>query len=93
MNLSKFALYSFLYLKIIKVINNYTFEEDKIKVKDLIIEDLKNTYINNEKYINAVEFINLNESNEDDYVFLMGFNEKFVPKIYTKYILSFRINK
>lgn len=68
--------------KIIKVINNYTFEEDKIKVKDLIIEDLRNTYINNEKYINAVEFINLNESNEDDYVFLMGFNEKFVPKIY-----------
>lgn len=66
--------------KIIKIINKYYFIEDKNIVKDLIINDLKSTYINNNK---GVQLSNINDYfKEEDYVFLMGFNKENYPKVY-----------
>lgn len=66
--------------EIIKIINNY---EDKSIIKDMIIYDFKNTNINNQTYKNSISIISLYDSliNEDDYIFIMGFNQKIIPFI------------
>lgn len=68
--------------KIISVINKFTFETDKLNVKEDIIYSLKNTYLNDNKFDRAVSLTTLDSINEDDYVFLLGFNQKMYPKIY-----------
>lgn len=67
--------------KIINVLNNYTFIQDKELVKDLIEEDLKNTYIDQNKQ--GIKIITLDDFvEEDDYIFLMGYNKENIPKIH-----------
>ena len=68
--------------KLLSVINKFTFIEDKLSVKDDIIYLLKNTYLPEIKYDNAVELSTFDSVNEDDYVFLLGFNQKTYPTIY-----------
>ncbi len=69
--------------KIINICNKYSFLEDKLKGKDLIIYDLKNTTIEDSHLKNYVELINLFDYvSNDDYVFLMNFNTTAIPKIY-----------
>ena len=67
--------------KIINVLNKYSFIDDKKLVKELIVKDLKNTYIeNNEK---GIKIITLNDYISDkDYVFLIGFNKENIPTVY-----------
>lgn len=67
--------------KIINVLNNYTFISDKTEVKDLIEVDLKNTYL--ETNTKGIKVITLNDYiEEDDYVFLMGYNKENIPRIH-----------
>ena len=68
--------------KILNVINKFTFIEDKLSVKEDIIYQLQNTYLPETKYDNAVELTTFDSVNEDDYVFLLGFNQKTYPVIY-----------
>ena len=69
--------------KIIKILNKYVWVDDLLDVKDLIIDDLKNTKITSEEYTNEVKIINnLNEANENDYIYLIGFNQGEIPKCY-----------
>lgn len=71
--------------KIINIFNEYSFfEETPINILDLITDDLKNTYLDNINYKNKVEIIDIynNIIDDDTYVFLMGFNNKIIPKIY-----------
>ena len=68
--------------KIINICNKYVFESDALKVKKLIVEELKNTKINNFKLKNYIEIVDLFYPFEDDYVFLMNFNNGVIPKTF-----------
>jgi len=68
--------------KIVNICNKYVFESDALKVKSLIESELKNTYIDNFKLKNYVEVVDLFYPFEDNYVFLMNFNEGIFPKTY-----------
>jgi len=72
-----------IYNKIINILNKYTWCNDYLLVKDMLIHDFKNTYISNE-LSNSIEVISLkdNNINDDDYVFVMGFNQGSIPIIY-----------
>jgi len=65
--------------KIIEICNKYSFADDYNEVKDLIVEDLKNTTINNFNLKNYVEVVDLNEPFTSEYVFLMNFNTGVIP--------------
>lgn len=69
--------------KLIKILNKYVWTNDILEVKSLIVEDIKNTKINQEEYVNEVKIINkLSDAREDDYVYLLGFNQGEIPKCY-----------
>ena len=66
--------------KVINILNKYTFVQDKSLVKDLIINDLKNSYI---KEDTSISLISLDDYIDDnDYIFLMGFNKENIPYTY-----------
>lgn len=74
--------------KIVNIIND-TSLSDPIS-KKILISNLKNTYINNIKYNNAVNVKSLDNEEffDDEYVFVLGFNQDVLPKIYkdTEYL-------
>lgn len=70
-----------IYNMIVDICNNYTFVKDYNDVKDMIIHDLSTKIIPNKKYKNAVEVIDYKDAS-DEYVFLMNFNLKSIPKVY-----------
>ena len=66
--------------EVIKVLNNYSFINDKKEVLDLIINDLKNTYLDEDN--NGIKVSTIDDIyNNDDYVFLVGFNQGLIPKM------------
>ena len=67
--------------KVVKVLNNYSFINDKEEVRELIINDLKNTYL--DEGSSGIKISNINDYFEDDdYVFLLGFNKENLPILY-----------
>ena len=68
--------------QIISIINKYTFVNDKLLVKDMIIHDLMNTKVKKFKFNNKVEVIDIFDVCDEDYVFLIGFNQNSIPVIY-----------
>lgn len=69
-----------IYNKIIEIINKYIWCENYIDVKELIINDLKNTSIE-KKQTNSIEITEL-ENIEDEYTFILNFNQGIIPKIF-----------
>ncbi len=71
--------------KIVSIINKYIDLDEYI---DLIIYELNNSKIKNESYIDVVKRVNAFEPFEDDdYVFVVGFNDSFPPlSVDTDYI-------
>ncbi len=72
-----------IYNKIINICNRYSWTDNYNLVKDMIIDDLKNTKQTIKKYqiaVNEIEFINNNLTN-DDYLFVLGVNQNSFPKI------------
>lgn len=68
--------------KIIDIINEYYFIDDYNKVKTLVIHDLQRTKLINKTYTNCVKTIDYNTYIADDeYVFLMNFNQNSIPII------------
>ena len=67
--------------KIINIVNKYNFIDDYLKVKDLIIEDIKKTVIKT-NYNNQIEIVDYHDFFDDEYVFLMSFNEESIPRKY-----------
>lgn len=65
--------------KIINICNKYVWSNYNI---ELIKESLKQTNLNEEEYENAIEIIDHLEASDDEYIFLMGFNEGVIPKSY-----------
>lgn len=63
--------------KILSTINKYYFIEDKNDAKELIINDLKSTYVEENDIYSIYDYFS-----DDDYVFLMGFNKEIIPPVY-----------
>lgn len=66
--------------KIISIVNHYNFVNNYDLVKDCILFDLKNTYLSEDLYKDAVNVVSIEEVLEDDFVFLMNFNLNAIPK-------------
>ena len=67
--------------KIVNILNKYSFIDDKVKVKELIVNDLKNTYLENNDI--GIRMCNIDDYfDNDDYVFLLGFNKENIPILY-----------
>lgn len=63
---------------LINVFNNYSFIDNKREVLELIINDLKNTYLKEDT--SGIKISSIDDYfNDDDYVFLMGFNKENIP--------------
>ena len=66
---------------LITIINQSVIVEDKKLRKEFIIKDLKNTKLASIKYDESINVTTLEEVNNDDYVFLLGFNINNYPNI------------
>lgn len=72
-----------LYNKIINILNKYIWTDSYLRIKSFLERDFKNTSINCTHYEKEVKIINsLSSIEEDDYVFLLGFNQGDIPKTY-----------
>ena len=69
-----------IYNEIIKVVNTYQYYNNK----ELIIYKLDNTYITIDDYENTIELIDYLDyiPKDNNYYFLLGFNETIIPKYY-----------
>lgn len=70
--------------QIIDIINKYTFVEDKQDVLEMIKYDFKNTKLRTADNVNSIHEVNLNENvfMDDEYVFVLSFNQGILPNIY-----------
>ena len=72
-----------IYNKIVDILNKYVWCSDINDLKILLEYDLKHTYIENDKYTNMIEVVDYkNYDFNDEYVFMLGFNQGIIPKIY-----------
>ena len=71
-----------IYNRLLEIINKYTWCNDYTTIKELLINDFKKAIINNKKYQQEIKIINsLTETEKDDYIFLISFNQGIIPKI------------
>ena len=71
-----------IYNKIVNICNKYIWCDDYIDIKELIINDLKNTNIDISLKENVIKEISIDTHiNSDEYVFLLGFNQGIIPII------------
>lgn len=67
---------------IIDICNKYAFKKTDNTIIYLIEQELKNKCIDTKKIKDAVSIVTLDEINDDDYYFILGFNQGVLPKIY-----------
>ena len=71
------------YNKIVSMCNKYVWCSDINDLKILLEYDLKHTFIENNKYTNMIEVVDYkNYDFNDEYVFMLGFNQGIIPKIF-----------
>lgn len=75
---------NYLYNKLIDILNKYTFVNNYLEILNMLIYDFKHTnnYIN--KIKNKIEVINIKDNIIDDneYIFILGFNQGSIPIIH-----------
>ena len=73
-----------IYKSIISIVNNYLWSNDFLLVKDMVFNDIDNIKTPREKLKNAVEVIEFKKElvTDEDYVFLIGYNEGVIPVNY-----------
>lgn len=71
-----------IYKQIVNIINEYTFEKDILSVKDYIFSDIDNIKCDIKQVTNKVECIDIKDIIEDEYVFLINYNEGVIPTNY-----------
>lgn len=73
-----------IYNKLISIINKYTFISNKNDAFEMIKYDLKKTKFNKKDLIYSIHEIDLEDCSisDEDYVFIMSFNQGIIPKIY-----------
>ena len=71
------------YKALIKVINKFYWTTDYTSIKELIIEEMRNEKIKNTHYLHEIKNTSIinNIFNDDEYVFLIGFNLGSIPKV------------
>ena len=70
-----------IYNKIINILNKYTWCNSYLEIKPLLINDFKNQIINKENLSSKVEILdNLSDASQNNYVFLMNFNQGQIPQ-------------
>lgn len=67
--------------KFINIVNKYNFIDDYLKVKDLIVEDIKRTTIKT-NYVNQIDIVDYYDVFDDEYIFLLNFNNESIPRIH-----------
>ena len=71
--------------KLVNVISELSVIDSKDSIyENILIDKLKHTYIPSTKYVDAVNIKNLydEEFSDDEYVFVLGFNQDILPRIY-----------
>ena len=71
-----------LYNEIVDIVNRYIWVDSSYTKKIFIEDRFKKTIVNKKKYKEEIEVINSLVCDNEDYVFLMGFNQGIIPKIY-----------
>lgn len=72
-----------LYNQIVSICNKYNWCDNYLEVKDLIINEFKNTLIKKDVLKYKIELVDFNDYFfDDEYVFLLGFNQNNYPKLY-----------
>lgn len=73
-----------IFKSLISIVNNYLWVNDFELVKDMVFNEIDNIKTPREKLKNAVEVIEFKKEliSDDDYVFLIGFNEGVIPVNY-----------
>ena len=73
-----------IFKSIISIVNNYLWSNDFSLVKDMVFNDIDNIKTPREKLKNAVEVIEFKKElvTDEDYVFLIGYNEGVIPANY-----------
>ena len=72
-----------IYNQIIDIVNNYAFINNYTEIKELITVDLKNTKLKRNNLVSSVHETNLDNSfTEEDYVYLLSFNQGIIPTIH-----------
>lgn len=73
-----------IFKSLISIVNNYLWVNDFELVKDMIFNEINNIKTPREKLKNAVEVIEFKKEliSDEDYVFLIGFNEGVIPVNY-----------
>ena len=71
----------YVYNKIINVLNKLVFIEEKDIKRKMLINSFKDIKTNNTKYKNEIEIKSLNSIKDDEYAFLIGFNEGSIPLV------------
>jgi len=67
---------------IINICNKYAFSSLDDTMIYLLEEEIKKASLNDVKLSNAVNVCDIDEINEDDYYFILGFNQDSIPKVY-----------
>lgn len=72
------------YNQIIKICNKYNWCSNFRNIKNLLIEEFKREKIELKNFEQKVEFVSLENNifNDDEFIFLIGFNQNNYPKIY-----------
>ena len=73
-----------IFKSIINIVNNYLWANDFMLVKDMVFNDIDNIKTPRAKLKNAVEVIEFKKElvSDNDYVFLIGYNEGVIPVNY-----------
>ena len=73
-----------IFKSLISIVNNYLWVNDFELVKDMVFNEIDNIKTPREKLKNAVEVIDFKKEliSDEDYVFLIGFNEGVIPVNY-----------
>ncbi len=73
-----------IYNMIVSIVNKYVMVSNYEIKKEMIIYDLKHTYIMKEEIVNSVHEVDIKDYlfTDDDYVFCLSFNQGVIPVIY-----------
>lgn len=72
-----------IYNSIIDICNKYRWCNDYNDIKDLVIYDLKHTYLKYKKYDKEIEVVDYkDDTTANNYIFLMNFNLGSIPNVY-----------
>lgn len=72
-----------IYNKIIRIVNDYIWCDNYLSIKDMLENELKNTYLTSKKLKNYVEVVDFKNNIFDDnnYYFLLNFNQGSIPVV------------